>query len=133
MANPNKNRGTAWETAIVRHANANGFPFAERRALSGNLDKGDGTLCPGIIFEAKDWADYGDGDVTNWWAETAKEKKNANASIALLIVKRAYRPTGMAWCWLQGEWGFWSAYRLDDALNMLRDQGWGDSRNVSIG
>lgn len=133
MTNKRKSRGTSWETAVARYANENGFPYAERRALAGNLDKGDLTLCPGIIVECKDWADYCDSDVTKWWEETRKEKANANASIALLVVKRAYRPTGMAWCWMTGEWGFWSAYRLEDALSMLRDMGWGDGRNVTVG
>lgn len=130
MTNRSKSRGTAWETAVVKHAAANGFPYCERRALAGNLDKGDLTLCPGVIVECKDWANYADGDVTEWWRETLVEKKNANASVALLVVKRAYRPTGMAWCWIQGEWGYWQAMRLDDALAMLRDMGWGDARNV---
>lgn len=133
MSNPSKNKGTKFETDVVRYAQENGFRYSERRALAGNLDKGDLTLCPGIIVECKAWADFSDGDVGMWWAETLREKKNANASIALLIVKRAYQPTAKAWCWVQGEWGFWSAYYLHDALDMLRDQGWGDSRNVTLG
>jgi hypothetical protein len=129
VTNHSKNRGTRWETEVVKHARANGFPYCERRALAGNADKGDLTLCPGVIVECKDWSDYTNGDVSEWWRETLKEKKNANASVALLVVKRAYQGTGMAWCWVQGEWGYWSAYRLDDALSMLRDNGWGNARD----
>jgi len=36
-----KQKGTAWETAIVRYLNDHGFPNAERRALSGTQDRGD--------------------------------------------------------------------------------------------
>lgn len=130
MTNPSKSKGTQFETDVVRFAQANGFPYSERRALAGNLDKGDLTLCPGVIVECKAWADFSDGNVTDWWAETLREKKNANASIALLVVKRAYRPTSMAWCWVQGEWSYWSCYYLQDALDMLRDMGWGSARPV---
>jgi hypothetical protein len=130
MTNRNKSRGTAWETAVAKHAQSRGFPYCERRALAGNTDKGDLTLCPGVIIECKDWAAYNDGNVTEWWRETLAEKKNANASVALLVVKRSYQPAGKAWCWVQGEWGYWSAYRLDDALDMLRDQGWGSAREL---
>lgn len=126
MTNRSKNRGTAWETAVVKYLRENGFPGAERRALSGSNDKGDITVCPGIIAECKDWADYGDGDVADWWKQTATERKNANAAIGLLVVKRAYRPTGMAWCWMQDGWGYWSAYMLQDALAHLRDNGYGN-------
>ncbi len=39
-----KQKGTAAETAVVKYLKANGFPKAERRALQGNLDKGDISL-----------------------------------------------------------------------------------------
>ena len=55
MANPSKNKGTAAETAVVRHAWAQGFTDAERIALSGANDQGDVVLMrePKIIIEVK--------------------------------------------------------------------------------
>lgn len=128
MANPSKNKGTQFETDVVRYAQANGFRYSERRALAGNLDKGDATLCPGVILEMKAWADYSDGDIVKWQAETACEKKNANASIAILVVKRARKNVAQSHAYIVDEWGYYSAYFLADLLDKLRDQGWGDPR-----
>jgi hypothetical protein len=49
--NKSKIKGTAYETAVVRHLNDNGFPYAERRALAGNLDKGDIAGIPSVVME----------------------------------------------------------------------------------
>lgn len=80
-----KAKGTAWETAIVRHLRDNGFPDAERRALSGNQDKGDVAGVPLVVIEAKSaktprWSE--------WFAELAAEQANANAQVAVLWIKR---------------------------------------------
>lgn len=122
-----KDIGTQWETTVVRYLQSNGFPGAERRALSGSADKGDILVCPGVIAECKAWTSFSDADVTEWWHETATEKKNANASVALLIVKRKglIGQPGNAWCWRQGEWGYWHAQFLSLAIQELRDMGWG--------
>jgi hypothetical protein len=123
--NTSKAKGTAWESEVVKYLRANGFEQAERRALAGNADKGDILVCPGVIAECKAWATFTDGDVVEWWAETATEKKNANASVALLIIKRPRKGADRAWCWRQGEWGYWHAQFLSEALEELRDMGWG--------
>ncbi len=36
-----KQKGTAFESALVEYLNENGYPEAERRALQGAEDKGD--------------------------------------------------------------------------------------------
>ena len=55
MANPNKNKGTAAETAVVKYAWTQGFHEAERIALAGANDQGDVVLQrnPKIIIEVK--------------------------------------------------------------------------------
>lgn len=53
MANPSKQRGTAWESAVVTWLRANGFPYAERRTLAGANDKGDVSGVPGVVLECK--------------------------------------------------------------------------------
>jgi len=123
--NTSKAKGTAWESEVVKYLRANGFEQAERRALAGNADKGDILVTAGVIAECKAWATFTDSNVVDWWAETATEKKNANASVALLIVKRPRKGAAQSWCWRQGEWGYWHAQFLSDALNELRDMGWG--------
>jgi hypothetical protein len=53
MSNPSKRRGTAWESAIVSYLRLEGWPYAERRALSGSKDRGDIAGIPGLVIEAK--------------------------------------------------------------------------------
>jgi len=86
-----KQIGTAAESAVVKALRAHGFPHAERRALSGAADHGDILLCPGVIAEVKGGAaakQASDGLLQVWWEETLREKVNARADVALLIVAR---------------------------------------------
>lgn len=90
--NPSRAKGTAAESAIVRWARANGFPWADRQPLRGGRDQGDITLCPGVIVEAKDHARTGvqitPGTLRTWMAQTETERANARADHAVLVVKR---------------------------------------------
>jgi hypothetical protein len=54
MTNPSRNKGTAWETAVVRYLAGRGLR-ARRKPLAGNQDKADIDLdeIPGIVIEAK--------------------------------------------------------------------------------
>ena len=52
MANRPKQIGTEWETRCARWLQENGYPWAERRALAGALDKGD-LMVPGLMIECK--------------------------------------------------------------------------------
>lgn len=140
-----KDIGTAAETAVTRAARAFGFAQAERRALAGSADLGDVLLCPGVIVEVKagkQTESPSDAQVTAWWAETVVESVNANADVALLVLRRHGKGDALAWwCWMDldqlcgiaisGE--TWPALprtlvrvRVDDALRLLRAQGWGD-------
>ena len=55
MVNRSKQRGTAAETAVLRHVRTHGFPWAERLALSGNADQGDISLLPGNLVVLDDF------------------------------------------------------------------------------
>ena len=84
--------GTKAETAVVRAAQTRGFPHAERRALRGRADVGDVLLCPGVIVEVKggDMArKASDALVAKWLVETERERVNAGAEHAFLVVQRA--------------------------------------------
>lgn len=135
-----KAKGTAAESAAVRVFQANGFPFADRRALSGALDRGDVLVCPGVIAEVKGGAmaeNAGDGLVADWFAETERERRNAKADVGLLILKRKAFGHLRAGHW----WAIVPAtllghdldaavpvrLRLDDACHLLRLRGWGDA------
>lgn len=91
MTNPSKAKGTAAETAVVRHLVANGFPLAERRALHGSTDLGDITGTPGLVWEVKGGEaakDASDNQILAWLAETDREIENANAAFGFLVAQR---------------------------------------------
>ena len=84
--------GTAAETATVRALRRLGFPHAERRALTGTLDQGDITGCPGVAWEVKGGTaakTASDGQVAEWLAETERERVNAQAEVGVLVLQRA--------------------------------------------
>jgi hypothetical protein len=89
MVNRSKQKGTSTETLVVNYLRENGWPFAERRALAGSLDKGDVSGMPGIAVEVK----YGNGTlkIGPWLTETGIERLNAGADHGVLVVK----PFGM--------------------------------------
>lgn len=89
MVNKSKAKGTSTETLVVNYLRENGWPYAERRALSGNLDKGDVSGMPGLAVEVK----YGNGTlkIGPWLTETGIERLNAGADHGILVVK----PFGM--------------------------------------
>lgn len=92
MVNRPKAIGTAAETAVVRAARRLGFPGADRLTLTGSQDRGDIGLCPGVIVEVKggDAARRAsDGAIERWLAETERERANAGATVAFLVVQRA--------------------------------------------
>jgi hypothetical protein len=65
-----RQRGTAWETAIVRYLEAAGWAYAERRALRGNHDRGDIAGIPGVVIEAKNAKKT---ELAAWWTEVISE------------------------------------------------------------
>ena len=85
MSNLSKQKGTAAETAVVRYLQANGFPYAERRALHGTVDKGDITGCGPLVFEVKNHKEF---DLSGWLNELMRETDNAQADYGVLVVKR---------------------------------------------
>lgn len=82
-----RDKGTAWETAIVNYLREQGAPHAERRALTGNKDRGDITGIPGLVVEAKicRQAEWGE-----WVNEATKEATNVGPGT--IGVVWAHRP-----------------------------------------
>jgi hypothetical protein len=81
-----KQKGTAYETAVVRYLQDNGFRYAERSPLYGTADRGDITGCPGLVWECKNHRQF---DFSGWLRETEQERINAGADFGILTVKRA--------------------------------------------
>jgi hypothetical protein len=109
-----RQRGTAWESEIVRSLQAEGFPYAERRALSGARDKGDLTGLPGVVVEAKNESRT---DLSGWLNEAHTERDNAGADVGAVWFKR------------RGKASAGDAYVLMDGATfarLLREAGYGD-------
>lgn len=85
MANPNGRKGTSWESEIVRELKAHGWPYAERRRLSGKYDRGDIAGLPGVVIEAKSARKY---ELSEWLDEANAERDNDNADLGVVWFKR---------------------------------------------
>jgi Holliday junction resolvase len=83
-----KAKGTTAEREVVRYLQQ-WWPAAERRALSGNKDKGDVAGIPGVCIEIKAAKTQLIGP---WKRETLTEMDNAGVGLCLLVVKRPYKP-----------------------------------------
>lgn len=130
MVNRSKNIGTSAETHVVRYLQANGFPNADRRALKGSLDVGDILVCPGLIVEVKAGAaaeNASDGQLRLWCLETVREKANAKADSAFLVVKRAGHGVAKIGGWhvVQDDAHMLTKFRLDEYLIFLQALGFG--------
>ena len=91
MANPSKKRGTAFESSVVRHMReALGDDRIERRALHGTQDMGDvyGIRAHGwdVIAECKAHKEVTPALVADWREQTLRERENADAGAAILVV-----------------------------------------------
>lgn len=85
-----REKGTRWETEVVRYLNSRGYSQAERRALHGVYDKGDvsgvfvGEQLP-VVFECKNEQNV---SLAGYMKELEAELLNANAPFGAAIVKR---------------------------------------------
>ncbi len=85
-----KQKGTAWETAIVRYLAAQGWPAAERRALSGTQDRGDVFGIVGWVIEAKNCRAL---SLAQWVDEATIEQANAGADFSAVWHHRKGKPS----------------------------------------
>lgn len=83
--NRSKAKGTAFESDLIRYLQSNGYPDAERRALSGVLDKGDVAGVAGWVLEAKNHREM---DLATWIAEAQREAINAKTWRYAVVHKR---------------------------------------------
>ena len=110
---PARGKGTAFETLIVRYLQSKGCIHAERRALHGNLDKGDITGTGPLVWECKNHKAL---DLSGWLRETEQERQNANANHGILVVKRrSYGEPGDQY----------AVMRLSDLVELLKEAGYG--------
>lgn len=96
MTNKSKAKGTAAETAVVKYLREEwGQRLVERRALSGENDRGDIAGIPGVVIEVKDAVDP---RLPKWKEETLKEMDNDGADLCALVVKRVRKNVSLWDC-----------------------------------
>lgn len=99
--NRSKTKGTLWESEIVRYLKERGVRHAERRALSGNLDRGDIAGIPGVVIEAKNAAAF---DLAGWLREAETERLNDLALVGVVWAKRrGHRSAASGYVIMDGE------------------------------
>ncbi len=81
-----KQRGTAFETAVVDFLRTHGFPYAERRAQRGARDCGDIAGIIGWVLELKA---HHAMDLGTWMGEAQKEAIN-DGSFRYAVVHRRW-------------------------------------------
>lgn len=92
MVNRAKQKGTAFETAVVRYLSAETGDWVERRALSGAEDKGD-IVGDGVLA---DWVlelkDHKQINLAGFVDEAEAEGRNAGSRWFAAVVKRRRKP-----------------------------------------
>lgn len=94
-----KAKGTTAEREVVRYLQQ-WWPAAERRALSGNKDKGDVAGIPDVCIEIKAAKTQ---LLAAWRRETWTEMRNAGATACVLVVKRPYKAVGQWDAYIPGD------------------------------
>jgi hypothetical protein len=113
MANPSGAKGYRGEVSVVAHLRNNGFFRAYRSRAQGALDRGDVGGIDDVAIEIKNHGVY---KFAEWMKELAREKANAAAATAALVVK----PRGVGDTRV-GEW--WVLMTLDDYTRLLVGSG----------
>ena len=85
VSNPSGRKGTAWETEICKTLKMCGWPYAERRRLSGSEDRGDIAGIPGVVIEAKNCRKT---ELASWVDEANIERDNDHADLGVAWFKR---------------------------------------------
>lgn len=91
-ANPNKAKGTRWESDVVRFLRENGFPEARRVSPEGRQDSGDIHVLD-FVAQAKAWRDVA-GGVREGVEGARRQRDVAGLDYGVAIVKRPRKSTG---------------------------------------
>ena len=110
-----KQKGTVAESALADYLRFNGYPNAERRALTGANDQGDIAGTGNLVWEVKNQRTY---KIPEWLEETIQETTNAGADFGFLIIK----PNGIG---LKRVNDWWAVMNVDDLLGLLARAGYG--------
>ncbi len=88
LVNKSKDKGTKAESDVVKLFREEGYPFVERRALQGTLDKGDISGIRGVVIEVKAEAK---ASFNKYQEEALIEAKNDGGSLPIVVWKKPYK------------------------------------------
>jgi len=89
----NKDKGTSAEREVVKYLRSAYWPHAERRALTGRLDRGDVTGVIGVVFQVKHVKQQ---RLATWFKEVLEQAANDGGSVPVLVV-RTFRKNVRQW------------------------------------
>lgn len=151
LSSKSRRIGTSGEVRVAKYLATQGWPYAEHRALTGRLDKGDITGTPGLCWQIKAghyaW-NASDNDFIKWLDDANWQAGNANADYGILVVARerkqprdwrAFIRLGDLYALAKGVVGIeidWPLappaipvqMRLEDMCDWLARAGYGDGR-----
>jgi hypothetical protein len=78
-------KGPKFEADVVAWLQSHGFPYAERRVMGGNRDRGDVAGIPGVCLELKNCREW---KLAGWIEEARAEAANAGCAVWAVVVKR---------------------------------------------
>jgi hypothetical protein len=94
MANPNKDRGTRWETEAVRFL-ASRLPsgvFNSKPRQAGAADVGDIHVAEDFVLQCKDWATWSKKTLYDWIDDANLQAIHAGRAYGAVVVKRRRAP-----------------------------------------
>lgn len=106
--NKSKAKGTAGEVRVRDGYRDRGFPYAERLALNGSVDRGDITGVPGVMSEVKNEKEI---RLAAYMDEVQIQKTNAGVPIGVAIIPRRGKAIGKAYVVME----------FDQFCEMIRD------------
>ena len=116
MANPAKQKGTAFETLIKDYLNSVGFRDAHRTALKSGADTGDingirnGLTNTQVAIQCKNQKSH---NISGWLNDTVEQAARLGDGLPVLVVKRAGKGKSAV-----GD--NYAIMRLDDLISLLK-------------
>lgn len=115
MSNPNKARGTRWESAIRDYASGRGL-HAFRAIAQGEGDVGDVHLEGIVCIQAKDDVSF---SFSKWVKDVADQRLRAGLPFGVVVAKRRQQPVGQAYAIMSYDTLLEMTYRLKAAEDFL--------------
>jgi Holliday junction resolvase len=97
MVNPQKAKGTRWESAIVTYLRDLGFTTVRREVQHGRLDVGDISGLALWAIEAKNYSEIKWSLLSRFVAQANREAVHAGKPYAIVVLKKPRAGTGEAY------------------------------------